>query len=314
MRDYWGQSIPRPLRIGRLGRALEQLTYDTEAGRIFLAALESSAGFAPSGRVRKVTVELVQEGLHQWVFRVQASSPPRNRVLCLTVAKNIGRFSRTAAREWSLLKLLHERQPDEVVRPYEAATIELKEERHPGGLFAYFSHWLSDFWELGLDARHRFALIGPDDVHRLSPSRSEEIRAEMLRLLASLYDPRDGSCLVDVEVNSGDFMGSVGAGPVQLKLIAVRHLRKGLSPRGFLRNLFKPKGDHGDRPVHVVPAVPEVAARKLLDGMTQALGDRDAARTFIRKGIRQAMRRKEELPCPYLDWDVLERLVGSTGQ
>lgn len=310
MRDYWGERIPRRVRIGKMGAQLKAMTYDNPEGRRFLHALEKSAGFSGEN-VKRVTVELYQEGLSQWVLQLQATAGRQRRTICLTVSKDIGNCSRVARREWELLKVLHGRNPKAVVRALEGVSIPLPGKRQDGELFAYFSQWLgASYTELGIDDRHRFALVGQEKVQYFSPEQSDAVRGQILECLASLYDPTDRSAAVDIEINSGDFMGRVRGNAVEVKLIAVRRLRTGFSPTGLLRHLFAPKGNHAGKPTFVVPSDGALAAAHLLAGLERALGSRDAARSFVIKGVKQAIRKGELLPVPLsLTWESLLEFV-----
>jgi len=310
MRDYWGRKLPRPIRIGRFGRALEGLTYDTQSGLDFLAALEKSADISGQ-RVKKVTVDLYQEGLYQWVFHMAVSAPGQKRRLCMVVAKNFGKYSKIAHREWSLLKVLHKRNPARVVRPSGSSAVTVPEERFDGALFVYFSEWLgSSYTELGIDAKHRFALVGQEEAKVLAPVQCEAIRGEILEILASLYEWKSGSALVDVEVNSGDFMGRVRDGSLKVKLIAVRNLRSGLSGAGLLRNLFKPHGEHAGKPAFLAPADPRQAAGRLAAGLTHAFGDDAEAMRFLRGAFDTLRRKRQPCPAPFYSWQTLRKNVG----
>jgi hypothetical protein len=309
MRDYWGEKIPRRVRIGKMGAQLKAMTYDNPEGRRFLRALEKSAGFTGE-KIKRISVELYQEGLTQWVLEVQAVAGRQRRTLCLTISKDIGNCSKVARREWELLKVLHERNPKAVVRVMEGISVPLPGKRQDGELFGYFSQWLgASYTELGIDERHRFALVGQEKVHSFTPEQSDGVRGQILECLASLYDPTDRSAAVDVEVNSGDFMGRVRGNAVEVKLIAVRRLRSGFSPTGLLRHLFAPKGSHAGKEFFVLPSDAALAAAHLLAGFEKSLGSREAAHSFARKGVRQAIRKSEFFPAPFLSWKELLEFV-----
>jgi hypothetical protein len=307
MRDYWGNAIARPIRLGKVAREIERLTSRTDAGRRFLAALAISARLKPKTIIKRVILELYQEGLFQWVFRVQVTAEKKNRTLCLTVAKDPVLHSRVASREWELLKVLQQRNPERVVRVFERVAIPAPDER--GELTAYFSQMLRGYTELGVDARHRFHLVGQEKTKTFTQKQSDGIRAEILESLASFYDPSDRSALLDVEVNSGDFMGQPVPYGFEVKLIAVRRLHRNLSAGGLLRNLLGPIGEHAEEPFYLAPSSPELVISKLVLGFTKALGDEDKAAAFILSGLRSLTRKKTPCTAPGLSWSALQKVL-----
>jgi hypothetical protein len=309
MRDYWGVPIPRRVRIGRLAKSLERLTYDRPEATPFLRALERSAGLRKGEEVNRVTVALYQEGLFQWVLQVHVTVSGRRRLLCLTVAKDASRYSKLARREHGILKTLRARNAGAVVSVLEGVEIPLVDDRYGGTLAGYFSHFLTGFTELGIDARHRFALVGQEQAQVLSVGQSEAMRARMLEVLASLFDPKSGSALVDLEVNSGDFMGKAEGGRVDVRLIAARNLRSGFSLTGLLRALCEPMGEHAEKPFFLVPEKPEMAVDALLAGLSIPYGGEEAARSALRKAVQQGVRKGTPLETPYLTWNDLKSLL-----
>ena len=310
MRDYWGVKMPRPIRIGKVGEALEALSYAVPTDRPFLLALESSFG-AECAPIRRLAVELYQEGLSQWIFMVGLSVKGRNRRRCLTLAKNYGKFNRLALREWELLKALNARNSEQVVRVQGSCSISPVGARKDSALFGYFSEWLGEnFTELGIDSRHRFFLVGQDRTQELAPVQDEAIRAQILEVLASVFDPSDGSALLDIQINSGDFMGRILPGAVEVKLIAARRLHTGLSGAGLLRNLFQAKGDHAGKPTYLIPKDVSLAAASLRTGLTAAFKDEDKAMRFLKRSIGSAMRKGSPLPAPFYTWELLKHQLG----
>lgn len=312
MKDYWGQAIPRRVRIGKLGKSLERLTYNRPESLPFLRALESSAGFKRGDKVRRLAVTLYQEGLFQWVFRVQATAGKQRRNLCLTVSKDAVKYAKIARREHGILKTLAARNPHAVVSVLEGSEIPLIDDRYGGGLYGYFAHFLTGFTELGIDAQHRFFLVGQEEAIRMSRKQSQQTRARMVEALASFYDPKSGSALVDVEVNSGDFMGQINdAGQVDVRLIAARHLRSGFSGAGLLKRMLSPMGDHAEKPFFIVPDSARGLVEALLAGFTLTLGSKDDAAAYLKEALTQARRKNMPMEHPGHTWDELLTLVTS---
>ncbi len=309
MKDYWGNTIPRPVRVGKMGKSLEQLTYKRAESLPFLRALEESAGFRRGDKVRRLAVTLYQEGLFQWVLQIQASAGKQRRNLCLTLSKDPIKFARIARREHGILQTLAARNPEAVVSVLRGGELPLVDDRYQGSLYGYFAHFLTGYTELGIDERHRFFLVGQEEAVRLSKVQSEETRSRMVEALASLYEPKSGSALTDLEVNSGDFMGRNDRGAVEVRLIAARNLRSGFSSAGFLKNLLNPMGDHAGQPFFVVPGRVGALVEALRTGLSVPLGTRDEANSFLQQAVRQGRRKKLEILHPTITWEAVgERL------
>ncbi len=312
MKDYWGNTIPRPVRVGKMGKSLEQLAYSRPETLPFLRALEGSAGFRRGEKVQRLAVTLYQEGLFQWVLQIQATAGKQRRNLCLTVSKDAVKFARIARREHGILQTLAQRNPQAVVAVLQGADIPLVEDRYQGALYGYFSHFLTGFTELGIDERHRFFLVGQEEATRLSKSECEDVRARMVEALASLFDPKTGSALTEVEVNSGDFMGRNDRGAVEVRLIAARNLRSGFSPAGFLKHLLNPMGANAEKPFFIVPSRVGQLVNALTVGLAVPLGSREEARAFLQQAVRQARRKKLEILHPEITWADLDEKLKTT--
>lgn len=304
MRDYFGAPIPRPLRIGRLSAALEQQVYGAEHGHGFLQAMARAAGVGGE-RMRRVSVDLVQEGLFQWIFKVTARTKESRRTMCMVVAKDGHRFSKTASREWELLNVLHRRNPAKVAAPMGSGKLALHTGKRESRLFVYWTGWLNGYWELGLTEHHRFALIGAQDVRLLGPQQATRVRCEILELLASLYDPKSGSALMDVQINSGDFMVTLEPGRPMVRLIAARHLHSGLSGAGLLRNLLSPMGEHGQRPVLLFPGQASNVVSSLMAGLSHVFSDEKKAGAFLVDSLKRLVKSQDEAGGDTPDWALL---------
>ncbi len=307
MKDYWGNTIPRPVRIGKMGKSLEQLAYRRKDSLLFLRALEASAGFRRGEKVRRLAVTLYQEGLFQWVLQVQASAGKQRRNLCLTVSKDPVKFAKIARREHGILQTLKERNREAVVSVLQGSELPLFDDRYEGSLYGYFAHFLTGYTELGIDDKHRFFLVGQDKANRLSKAESEETRMRMVEAVASLFDSKGGSALTDIEVNSGDFMGRNDRGAVEVRLIAARNLRSGFSPAGFLKNLLNPMGIHADKPFFIIPGRVDQLVEALRTGLAHSLGSPQEATTFLQQAVKQARRKKLEILHPTVTWDGIHQ-------
>lgn len=306
MRDYWGKRIARPISIHKLQSSIEAIQYGQGPLSPFLKDLETL--FGTSGKpLKKVRIELFQEGAYQWVFLVSASwARTATKTVVLLLAKDGMRLSSVAQGEWNMLQVLYSRNPKQVCKPILATTIPVQSEKGREDLFGYYTELIPDFTELGIDAEHRFYLVGIQRVERLNLNSSELMRARILELLASLYDPETGSALVDVEVNSGDFLGRIKEGSIEVRLIAVRRLRTGMAPAGLLRALLRPMGQHAEANVFLYPETPRKVVESLLHGLKKAYkGDKHATVMALRKGLKKNMTSGAEIPREGITWKLL---------
>lgn len=304
MCDYFGAPIPRPIRIGRFSSSLEKHVYDSDPGHGFLRAMGRAARLADN-RIRRVFVELIQEGLFQWIFKVTVRTRETKRVMCMVVAKDGHKFSRTGSREYELLKELHKRNPQKVAATLGSSEVVVSTGKRESRLFVYWTGWLYGYWELGLTEQHRFALIGAHDVRLLGPKQADRVRCDMLEILASLFEPKTGSALVDVQVNSGDFMVSLEPDRPLVRLIAARHLKSGLSGAGLLRNLLSAKGEQGNKPVFLYPGKVSAVVASLTAGLTHAFSDEKAGRDFLVQALHKLVTKGADAPSESFGWSDL---------
>ncbi len=306
MRDYWGKRITRPISIHRLKTSIETIQYGQGEISPFLKDLETLFGTG-NKPLKKVRIELFQEGAYQWVFLVSGSwARSVSRTVVLLLAKDGQKLSSVAQSEWSMLQVLHQRNPKQVAATILSTQIPVQTEQGKELLFGYYTELIPDFTELGIDSEHRFYLVGIQKVERLTIRSSDLMRARILELLTSLYEPETGSALVDVEVNSGDFLGRIREGSIEVRLIAVRRLRTGMAPAGLLRALLRPMGQHAETDVFLYPDTPRKILESLLHGLRKAYkGDKMAALMALRKGLKKNTTAGAEIPREGLTWKLL---------
>lgn len=212
-----------------------------------------------------------QEGEFQYIFRVAARRRTGGRVrLAMVVAKDGKATSETARRELMNLQRLHRRAPQSVVLPLAGGPIPLAGAADRGAppVFVYFTRWLPDLHELGVDHRHNF-FINENPIHPFSSRVSEILRSEILKIMFSFYDPADRTAPDPPRLASGDFVISRPRAdrPFTLRLIACRRTQRSVSLAGCVRLYLGYHGEWAEKVFTLVPKDPKLLFRALNDGL-----------------------------------------------
>lgn len=286
MLDFWGREIQRFYKLETLASATEWSLRGPD--RFILPTIQDVMG--PSA-VTSLVFELFQEGKYQLIFRLQAFNAKRKRfVFGFVVAKHEGAYSDVARAEHANLRLLHERAPNWVVRPFRGGSLFLPDRHHRKDrgreVYAYLTQWLSGYHELGVSRDLQF-FINVAKPHTFTLAQTEELKARMVEIIARTYDAerRDGMDMP--QVASGDFVVTPPApGPLKLKLIACRRLARHLTPARLVHRIVSTTWDWGGKAFRIAPV--ELSA--LYEGLARARGKEEArewmeaCRTAIAEG------------------------------
>ncbi|MFH1982923.1 MAG: hypothetical protein ABIL58_13855 [Pseudomonadota bacterium] len=266
MRDYWGHRMPRYVAPAILRAAIH--AHLGQPKNLLLESLSQLTG-QPVSRQDFSEIKTVhfQEGQFQYIFRVAARLRTGGRVrLAMIVAKDGEKTSTMARRELQNLRRLHRRAPQFVVLPMAGGPIPL--ERGGPPVFVYFTRWLSDLHEMGVDSRHNF-FINEVPVHTFSSGVSDILCGEILKILFAFYDPADGSAPEPPQVASGDFVVSrpQAGRALTLRLIACRHMMRSVSLESCLGSYLGYHGEWAGKIFHLVPKDPKLLFKALHEGL-----------------------------------------------
>lgn len=254
MYDFWGVEIKRFYRLETLVAALERML--GTSGNLIESSFCRILGPAP---LRSLTFELFQEGRYALIFRVRAANARRKlAALGLVVAKNHQELSAIAAAEHQNLRIVCARAPQFVVRPYDGGRIHLPDSprsRYAGRqVYAYLTQWLGGYHELGITKNLQF-FINTAKPRVFSVAETEQLKAQMVEIIARTYDAANRDCMAMPEVASGDFVVTKPQrGPLRLKLIACRRMEKKVSPAKLLQTIAASAWDWGGRPFRIMPS------------------------------------------------------------
>jgi hypothetical protein len=317
MHDFWGRRLPRRIPPELLRKAI--YNHLTQTPNLLLESLhhllERPVG---TSELSEIKVTLFQEGDLQHIFRVSARLRAGGRVkLAMVVAKDGSRISKTARRELANLHHLHQRDPQHVVRPLSGGMLAVDPSGPPSrsGVFVYFTRWLNDLHELGVDRRLNF-FINEQPFHTFSPAASDMLRSRILTLLFGYWDPKSRTAMEPPQIASGDFVVSrpEAGRPVQLCLIACRHILTSVSLARCLRLFLGYQGQWAGKVFHLLPKDP----RLLFDALNQGLVVKNegrvtwdqvesALKSYVAELQRQPLADNPEwTPLP-----ALRRLIGS---
>lgn len=273
--DFWGNRIQRYFSLNSLTRATEGLLHGND--RFIVPSIQQVLGPAP---LTSLTFELFQEGQFQLIFQVRAVNARRKAgVFALVVAKRPGDFSKLAAAEHENLRILHDRAPDQVVRPFRGGRLILFDKRlgeGPKEVYAYLTQWMLPFHELGV-ARNLQFYVNVKNPQYFNANQTEDIKSQIIEIIARSFDSESRICMEMPQIASGDF---VVTAPTQarprIKLIACRRFLKNMTPVKVIHRILEAHWDWGGRDFRLAPERPET----LLNGLTRALG-KDTARAWL---------------------------------
>ena len=281
MFDFWGNELERYYKLDTLANATERLLQTKD--QFVVPSVQQVLGPAP---VVSFAFELFQEGRHQIIFRLGAANAKRKRAqFAFVVGKRSRRESKVAETEHANLRVLHQRAPEHVVRPFRGGLIYLPDRHgrstHGREVYAYLTQWLSGYHELGVGRNLQF-IINESPRHTFTIAQTEHIKGRIVEILARTYDPAKRRCIEIPEVASGDFVVTrpAGRGNPGIKLVACRRLVRNVTPAKLIRRLVDASWDWGGREFRLAPAEPET----LFDGLAGALGA-DEARGWLRQYV-----------------------------
>lgn len=316
MRDYWGRRMPRPMAPAKLCAAIR-----AHLGQPKNLLLES-LGQLEDGPVRREDFSEIktvhfQEGEFQYIFRVAARRRGGGRVrLAMVVAKDGKATSETARRELMNLRRLHQRAPQFVVLPLAGGPIPTAgaERRGAPPVFVYFTRWLPDLHELGVDRRHNF-FINEAPIHPFSSKVSDILRSEILKILFVFYDPAERSAPEPPQLASGDFVISRPRAdrPFALRLIACRRMQRSVSLTGCLGLYLGYHGDWAEKVFTLIPKDPKLLFKALNDGLVATnpgVVTWDRLRTAL-TAYADELKNKAGAPPAWTPLPVLRKLLGA---
>ena len=275
MYDFWGNEIKRFFQLETLQFATDRQLQHGD--RFILPSLLDALG---PGEITSLSFELFQEGRFQLIFRLKVhTSKDRTAQFAFVVAKNHEECSMIARNEHGNLLMMHERMPEHVVKPYRGGPIFLpdRQGRKEGReIFAYITQWLTGYEELGVNKNLQF-IENVKNRHVFSIAETEELKVQMVEIIARSYDPLTHSAMTMPEIASGDFVVyRAGRGHLKIKLIASRRIMLRASPVKLIDRMLDASWDWGGQRLRLAPLAPE----DFLEGLTRALG-KDTAKKWV---------------------------------
>jgi hypothetical protein len=295
MYDYWGAEIPRFYNVETLASATERLINTTDT--FIVPSVKDVLGPAP---VTHLAFELFQEGQYQLIFRLNAGNARRKRAsFGFVVAKNAAELSKIALSEHQNLRVLFERIPKHVVKPFKGGEIFLPDRHgrreHHRQVYAYLTQWLGTFHELGVTKNLQFYINVKNPI-TLTVAQTEQLKALMVEIIAGSYNPQKRDCMEMPQIASGDFVVTKpGKGDLKLRLIACRRMLKNVRPSQLIEKIVTARWPWGQQELRLAPADPEQTLRAFQRawGTSQTKLWLDAYRNDIERG---RMREQDALP------------------
>jgi len=276
MTDAWGRTLPRFYKLDSLASAVDGMIRRQD--KFIVPAVKRVMG--PSA-ITQMHFDLVQEGNHEFVFRLKANNEKRKETtFAFVAAKREDDMSKLVRTRHQNLRKLHERAPKHVITPYDGGLIfmpryksKLKDKggRH---VYAYLTEWYGQYQELVVNRKRQFCAGGKTTPKAFSNEQSEMIRGSILEIIARTYDEAKHDCADVPQVGLGDIVVTKpkpGARP-NVKLVACRRILTNAKPSKILHRFLASQWDWGGQPLTLAPSAPET----VYDALSNALGKRQA--------------------------------------
>ncbi len=276
MNDFWGQEIKRFYQLETLASATEWMVRTRD--RFLVQSLQDAMGPAP---IMALHFELFQEGKYQLIFRLDASNAKRKRgQFAYVVAKHHEEYSKVARAEHTNLRVLNQRAPGSIVKPFRGGTVFLPDRHHRAShgreVYAYLTQWLGGYHELGVNRNLQFFMNVPKP-HTFTIDQTELIKGQMVEIVLRTYDPAKKDCMDMPQIASGDFVVTpAGRSQPKVKLIACRRMLTHATPVKIMQRIFQASWEWDGKELRLPPSDPAV----LRQAFVRALGKEQAAAWF----------------------------------
>lgn len=277
MYDYWGNEIPRFYQLDTLASAVEY--HFATRDQFIMPTITEGIGTAPLSNLK---LHLFQEGRFQLIFKLSASNTDgRKGAWAFVAAKNHLECSDVARAEHRMLHILHERAPEDIVRPFHSGVLYLPDrhgrKEHGREVFAYMTQWLEGYEELGIHKNLQL-MVNVAPHHLFTVAQTEFLKGEMVRIVARTYNAQDQTCMALPEIASGDFVVRVGTrGKLSIRLIACRSMQQRTKPARLIDQMLDAGWDWGGRKYRFIPEEPET----FLNALIAARGEQEARAWII---------------------------------
>ena len=299
-RDASGAPLKRYYNLDTLASATNRLL--REKRNFILRAVQGILG--PS-EVTSLEFELARENNYRFVFRLEAGNARRKQAqFAFVAAKHHENYSKVLATEHHNLRLLHERAPDHVVKPFAGGRIWLppgrRKDQPRREVYAYLTQWLGGFHEVSLDSKGRLTAIG-QRKKVYSKAQMEAIKAEVALAVLRSYDAESETAMEIPQISSGDLMVT----PPQkteprIKITGCRRLLKNATPAKLIHRIVSAEWETEEAIFSLAPEDPNVIA----EAVYNALG-RETGRMWFQHYLH-ALDRGRFKACPALPRDAVE--------
>ncbi len=267
-RDGSGAPIRRFYNLDTLASATDRLL--REKHNFIARAVQGILGPA---EIIHLEFELTRENNYRFVFRVEAGNARRKQAqLAFVAAKHHENYSKVLATEHHNLRVLHERAPDHIVKPFAGGRVWLppgrRKDQPRREVYAYLTQWMGGFHEIALDAKGRLAVLG-QGKKAYSKAQVEVIKKEVALAVLRSYDAETQTAMEIPQIASGDLVVTPPpkAEP-RLKITGCRRLLKNATPAKLIHRIARAEWETEDTAFALAPEDPGVLA----DAVHNALG------------------------------------------
>ncbi|MCX8064349.1 MAG: hypothetical protein N3G21_04175 [Candidatus Hydrogenedentes bacterium] len=264
MYDYWGNELKRFYKFDTLVSSVS--SYLETKDKFINDTIHSVMGPA---QITSLKFHLFQEGKYQFIFKLTAENKKLKKAnFAFVVAKDGNELTKTARIEHNILKKLHLKCPQFVVKPYGGDYLFFpdrhgRKEFHRN-IYAYMTEWLSGYEELGINKDLQFYtnVLSP---HTFSVSETNNIKIKIMEIILSLYNQENEESIVLPEIASGDFV--IKRSPSKnhkLKMIACRGTLKRITLEKLISLFLTTSWKWGNRKFTLLPDNPHDIVRTLV--------------------------------------------------
>lgn len=299
--DARGREVKRFYKLETLTSAAEYAIRQ-HRDHFIVPSIQAVMGAAP---LHELAFDLFLETPARLIFRLRATNANRKQAaFAFIAAKNADPYSKRLAAEHADLARFHDRAPNWILKPLCGGRLYLPDRyrraAHGRKIFAYLAQWPRGFHRLAI-GKNRCFFVGGEPVQPLTAAQTEELKAQMVAIVARTYDRERHDCISLPDVTAGDFLATrPQSGALKLKLIGCHGALKNMNPAKLVHRIVDGHYTWHGRPFRLAPQDPE----QLYRALAEALGS-DTAHAWLAQ-YRDAVNRgklagQEELPLEIMD-------------
>ena len=300
--DFQGNKLKRHYKLETLTNALEKQIRTND--RFILSSIQDVMG---KTNIKTIEFDLIAENRYKMTFHCRVVNVNRSRgSFALVVAKNNQEYSELVRKEFSMLRLLHERLPKWCVEPLKGGLVFLPD-RHRRKEFerdlnAYMTHWPKGFNDLAVQ-KNNCLRVNTSRAEHFTHIQTQALKRRMVEIILRTYDPvrRNGMAIPQM-LSSDFFVTTPGKTTAQLKIMGCREMQNRVSPMKLIHRVLDAEWEWHKRPYALAPDDP----REIIQAFVNAVGKATAMEWF--SDYKKAVKAKRLPELENFDLETMEEL------